>query len=127
MTLVHVDTSFLIKALVSKSREDGLLRNWLRESANIAISVIAWAEFLCGPVTDGDQQLARRIVGSAVALVEDDAVQAAKLFNAGGRRRGTFADCLIAAAALRAGAMLATSNPTDFRRFEKAGLVLASR
>jgi predicted nucleic acid-binding protein len=33
---------------------------------------------------------------------------------------------MIAATALRADASLATSNPVDFRRFERAGLRLAS-
>ena len=32
---------------------------------------------------------------------------------------------MVAAAALRAGAPLATANPSDFRRFEQAGLALA--
>jgi len=31
-------------------------------------------------------------------------------------------DCMIGATALRAGAALATANPSDFRRFEGAGL-----
>lgn len=37
-------------------------------------------------------------------------------FNASGRRRGTFVDCLVAACAIDADAALATANPDDFAR-----------
>lgn len=122
----HLDTSFLIKALVPGTREDSRLREWIRQGTIVAMSSIGWAEFLCGPVSDQDRQRARRVVGLPLPLVEAEAVQAAELFNVGGRRRGSLPDCLIAATALRAGAMLATSNPGDFRRFERAGLKLIS-
>lgn len=57
------------------------------------------------------------ILGEAVPFTSADAVRAAERFNLTGRRRGSFTDCLIAAAALNAGATIATSHPADFRRF----------
>ena len=45
---------------------------------------------------------------------------------AGGTPQGSLADCMVAASAIRAGAMLATANARDFRRFTSAGLSLAA-
>jgi predicted nucleic acid-binding protein len=56
-----------------------------------------------------------------------DCAATARLFNLGGRRRGSFTDCMIAAVAIRAGATLATSNGEDFVRFRSAGLRLAEQ
>jgi predicted nucleic acid-binding protein len=120
----HLDTSFLINALVPGTREDHRLRAWIRQGLVVSMSSIGWAEFLCGPVSEGDRQRARKVVGAPLPLVEMEAARAADLFNAGGRKRGTLHDCLIAATALLAGAALATSNSGDFRRFEQAGLKL---
>ena len=58
-------------------------------------------------------------------LLEVDAERAAHLFNETGRRSKSFADCCIAAAAVRAGAKLATSNEDDFKRMVPHGLQLA--
>ncbi len=89
------------------------------------MSAIGWAEFLCGPVDSAALELAGRIVGEPVAFTAADAVLAARLFDDTGRRRGSLADCMIAAAAIQAGASLATANPRDFARFAGAGLALA--
>jgi predicted nucleic acid-binding protein len=92
----------------------------------MAMSSVAWAEFLCGPISDDDRRRARIVIGTPLPLVDADAARAATLFNASGRRRGTLPDCLIAATALEANATLATSNRGDFRRFTSLGLALVS-
>ena len=107
MTCVHLDTCFLIRSLVPGSLEDQSLRAWLEARVPIAVSLIAWAEFLCGPASKSDLETARLLVGRPVPLTE------------------AFLDCLIAAAAIRAGAVLATSNAKDFRGFIEAGLKIA--
>jgi predicted nucleic acid-binding protein len=122
--VIHFDTSFLIRALVLGSDEDRRLRAWLAEGAALGISAVAWAEFLCGPLTEEQQALAARIAGQAIAFEEADARLAAALFNGGGRRRGTLADCMIAAVAIRAEARLATSDPAGFAGLERMGLAL---
>ena len=122
--MIHLDTDFLIGALIRGTQQDERLREWLRTYQPIATSTIAWAEFLCGPV-DADQiDLAARLVSQRVAFGEEDARLAARLFNESGRRRGSLTDCMIAASAIRLAAPLATLNASDFRKFEESGLVL---
>lgn len=123
--MIHVDTSFLIRALVRNSVQDLNLREWLRSGERIGISAIGWTEFLCGPVGAQHLPLAVRIVSQRYPFVEEDCAMAARLFNVSGRRRGSLADCMIAATAIRYKAQLATVNPQDLQRFEGAGLVLA--
>jgi predicted nucleic acid-binding protein len=124
--VIHLDTGFLISALRRGSAEDRRLREWLAQSQPIGISAVGWAEFLCGPVDAHDVELAARVVDEPVAFFAPDAGMAAELFNLAGRRRGSLNDCMIAATALRAGASVATTNLTDFRRFEPAGLRVMS-
>ncbi len=122
--MIHLDTSVLIHALVPASPADRLLRRWLGGGDRLAISAVAWAEFLCGPIGAIEVEAAAAIVGDIVPFAAADADTTASLFTLGGRRRGSLADCLIAAAALHAGATLATMNGRDFKRFAAAGLVI---
>ena len=122
--MIQLDTSFLIRGLVRGSAEDRRLRDWLRRGEQLGMSVIAWAELLCGPVSPGHLELIARVVSERIPFVEEDAVMSSQLFNESGRRRGSLMDCMIAASALRASAPLATSNASDFRRFADQGLSL---
>jgi len=60
-TPVHLDTSFLIRALRPGTRQDQMLRALLEASRELAMSSIAWAEFLCGPLNGRQLDIARRI------------------------------------------------------------------
>ncbi len=122
--MIHLDTSFLIRALLSSSRESDRLREWLTAGESLGISSIAWAEFLCGPLGAREIDLASQVVHDPVPFAAEDARRAAELFNSSGRRRGTLVDCMIAATALRAKVALASSNPRDFRPLEAFGLEL---
>ena len=42
--MIHLDTSFLIRALVRGSAQDKRLRGWLGAGEPIGMSSIAWAE-----------------------------------------------------------------------------------
>ena len=88
------------------------------------ISAVVWGEFLCGPVDATTESLARRVVRRHAPFGTEEAAAAARLFNETGRRRGSFADCMVAATALVAGAALATSDRRDFEGFAEGGLEL---
>ena len=120
--MIQLDTSFLIRALVAGSPEDGMLRRWLQDRTPLAVSAVAWTEFLCGPLKAREIQLAELITGEVLPFGPDEAAVAAELFNGTGRRRGSLIDCMVAAAALCRDASLATANPADFRRLEARGL-----
>ncbi len=120
--MIHLDTSFLIRALVPGTPQDELLRQWLADGTPLAVSAIAWTEFLCGPLQAKEIMLAEQLIGEILSFTTEDAAVAAELFNRAGRRRGSLMDCMVAASALRRDLPLATVNPADFRRLEASGL-----
>jgi predicted nucleic acid-binding protein len=123
--VIHLDTSFLIRAGRRRSAESEQLRVWLRRHEPVRISSVAWAEFLCGPVPPPAVDDAAELLGEPEPLTGLDATLAAYLFNVSGRRRGSLTDCMIAAVAINAGAELATNNVTDFRKLSPYGLTIA--
>ncbi len=120
--MILLDTNFLVTGLIPGSVQDRQLREWLQAGQTLAVNVIVWAEFLCGPVTGDQIRLASRLLPQPEILLPEDAVRGAELYNATGRRRGSLADCLIAATCLRLDAAIATDNVADFRPFESLGL-----
>jgi predicted nucleic acid-binding protein len=120
--MIHLDTNFLIEALVANSHAQVKVQTWKNLNEELGISSIAWSEFLCGPLTRNDETLAQLLFPSPEPFLASDAHKAAELFNLTGRRSRSLADCQIAAVALRCNASLATSNAVDFERFEIHGL-----
>ena len=123
--MIHLDTNFLIQALVAGSAAETKLLAWLTAGENFAVSTIAWSEFLSGPLTPQDELLALLLLAAPEPFLATDARKAAELFNATGRRSRSMADCQIAAVALRCGVKLATGNTGDFLPMESHGLTLA--
>ena len=123
--MIHLDTNFLIDALVTGSTQEAQLVSWLSAGESLGISSVAWGEFLCGPLTATAESVARQLLPDAAHLEKVDAEKAAELFNATGRRAKCFADCCIAAVAIRTQARLATSNRNDFGPMVPHGLDLA--
>ena len=123
--MIHLDTNFLIEALVANSEAQAKVQTWKTLNEELGISSIAWSEFLCGPLTQNEEVLAQLLFPTPEPFFAPDAHIAAELFNATGRRSRSLADCQIAAVALRCGASLATGNTTDFTAFQRHGLTLA--
>lgn len=124
--MIHLDRNVLIASLMPSSAESRQVSGWLGTGAAVGVNVIVWAEFLCGPVTPQQAALAAAAFPDPVALIPQGAVRAADLFNATGRRRGSLADCLIAATCLRLNVSIATNNVQDFQRFAPMGLRVIS-
>lgn len=126
--MIHLDTNVLIGALVPGSPSDRAVRKWLQAGETLAVSTIAWTEFLCGPahgaISDATRRAARELFGEALPLDRYSAELTADLYNLSGRRRGSLVDCMVAAVALANGAGLATANLDDFTPFQPAGLTL---
>jgi predicted nucleic acid-binding protein len=98
----------------------------LAEGEKVSCSVLAWAEYLCGPLSKEERELSWQLIeGSPVPLDSFAAELGAQFFNSTGRRRGSLADCLIAATAVSSNAVLMTLNEPDFLVFESLGLQLA--
>ena len=123
--MIHLDTSFLIRALIRGTPEDLALRRWIKAGESLVISAVAWAEFRCGPLQPLELVAAAAIVDRHREFTRDDAETAARLYNESGRRRGSLPDCMIAAVALADGAAIATANTADFERLQEFGVTLA--
>jgi predicted nucleic acid-binding protein len=123
--VIDFDSSFLIDCLDPATPEWARVLAWRASGEALQISAVAWGEVLCGPLKAEEEAYARRLFPTARPLERIDAERAAHLFNETGRRSKSFADCCIAACAIRAAASLATSNQADFERMVPHGLQLA--
>lgn len=122
---VHLDTNVLIFGLSPAHPQRAQIRQWSRQGLSLAVSAMAWSEFLCGPVAAGAASAWRRVLsGGILPLDAEIAERAAGLFNATGRRARSLPDCLIAATAIHSGAPLATLNQADFKPLTAHGLKL---
>lgn len=123
--MIHLDTNILIDIVTANSPQVSLVRQWLLDGRVLTASAVAWSEFLNGPHSHGQKDAVRSVlVGGIRPFDEDQAELASRLFHITGRRRGSHADCMIAAAALAKREVVATRNLKDFQRFVPHGLML---
>ena len=125
--MICLDTNYLILGLVEGSRESQELSGWVRAGERLVAPALVWFEFLCGPITAAQTKTMRAFVQELLPFGEEQAVAAAELFNAAGRKRSTRVDAMIAATAIASGAALATNNQPDFRAFLQSGLRFAEK
>jgi predicted nucleic acid-binding protein len=125
--MIHLDTNYLVDMVTVGSAGAANVTSWLLAGKSVATSAIAWSEFCNGPLSKAQKDAAFAVLDRKITdFTWREAEEAARLFNLTGRRRGSHADCMIAAAAMVSGMPLATHNRSDFERLVPFGLVLES-
>lgn len=122
--MICLDTNYLILGLSEGTREAEQLVAWTQAGESLVTPMLAWFEFRCGPVTPVQIRTMRAFLQEVVIFDEAQSIEAARLFNAVGRKRTLRVDALIASSAVVAGARLATSNREHFAAFAAYGLQL---
>jgi len=122
---LHLDTNLLIDLVTEGSPHVAIVRRWLAEGETLGASAVAWSEFCNGYLTAEQKDAVFAVLDRQVSdFTWRQAEEAARLFHRTGRRRGSHADCMIAAAAIAASVPVATRNGKDFERFVPFGLKL---
>ncbi len=122
--MICLDTNYLILGLSRETPEAAKLVAWIQSGELLITPVIAWYEFLCGPVTPIQITTMRAFLHEIVLFDEAHAAEAARLFNAVNRNRRLRVDAMIAGTATLLNAKLATNNQPDFAPFVAHGLAL---
>lgn len=125
--MIHLDTSYLVEIVTVGSAGGAKVRAWLKAGKSVTTCAVAWSEFCNGPLSKAQKDAVFAVLDRKVAeFTWREAEESARLFNLSGRRRGSHADCMIAAAAILSGMPLATINTADFQRLVPLGLMLES-
>ena len=124
MTLL-LDTNLMVDLVTAGSPHVALIRRWLEAGELLGTSAVAWSEFCNGPITLQQKDAVFAVLeGRVTDFTRQQAEEASRLFHRTGRRRGSHADCMIAATGLASGVPVATRNIKDFERFVPFGLHL---
>ena len=123
--MIFLDTNYLIRGLINGTEESAQLTEWCKNETVLTTNSLVWCEFITGPITDEEINLAWHLVGMSVhAFDHGDSVLAAKLFNELARPRSQRIDIMITASAINRKATLATVNTADFTALISHGLSL---
>ena len=122
--MICLDTNYLILGLSAGTHEARQLIAWTEAGEALITPMLAWFEFRCGPVTPAQILTMRAFLQDVMIFDEPQVIEAARLFNAVGRRRTLRVDAMIASSAIVAGAPLATNNREHFAAFAPHGLRL---
>jgi predicted nucleic acid-binding protein len=123
--MIQLDTSYLVAMVTVGSAGAGKVGTWLKAGKSVTTSAVAWSEFCNGPLSKAQKDAAFAVLDRKITdFTWREAEEASRLFNLSGRRRGSHADCMIAASAILSGSPLATLNTEDFQRLVPFGLVL---
>ena len=121
--VIHLDTNLLIDLVTCHSPQVAMVRGWLKNNTPLSASAVTWSEFCNGPHSKEQKDAIHAILrGGIHPFTEDQAEFASRLFHKTGRKRGSHADCMIAAAAFCSRQSIATRNIKDFERFVPYGV-----
>lgn len=125
MKAVLLDTNVLVALSDPRHSLFQRVEAALQNGVSLMTCAVAWHEYMCGPLNPEDRRRVLLMLENRVLTLDrNDAEVAAMLFNRSGRRRGSKADCLIAAVALRRDLPLLTANLKDFDPFISCGVHL---
>lgn len=121
MTRYHLDTDFLVKALLASGPERELLRKLSDSPAEMEMSALAWYEFCRGSRRPQQEAIARSFLEAdgVIDFDESIAARAADIFRRLGSPRRRAADIAIAAVAISRDARLLTGNVRDYSGIEE--------
>ncbi|MEX1115452.1 MAG: PIN domain-containing protein [Akkermansiaceae bacterium] len=123
--MIHLDTNYLVDVATVGSVGGAKVHAWLKAGKSVTTSAVAWSEFCNGPLSKPQKDATFAVLDRKITdFTWREAEEASRLFNLSGRRHGSHADCMIAAAAILSGFPLATFNTADFQRLVPFGLVL---
>ncbi len=123
--VIHLDTNLLIDLVTSHSAQVEMVHGWLKKKVPLAASAVTWSEFCNGPHSKEQKDAIHAILrGGIHPFTEVQAEFASRLFHKTGRKRGSHANCMIAAAAFCTRQSIATRNCKDFERFVPYGVNL---
>ncbi len=94
--MICLDTNYLIHGLVGDTPEAARIIAWARSGETLVTAMPSWFEFICGPVTPPQIATMRAFLHAIIPFDEDQAAEAARLFNAAGRLRRLRVDAMIA-------------------------------
>lgn len=121
--VIQLDTNILIDLVTCHSPQVAMVRGWLKNNTPLSASAVTWSEFCNGPHSKEQKDAIHAILrGGIHPFTEDQAEFASRLFHKTGRKRGSHADCMIAAAAFCSRQSIATRNIKDFERFVPYGV-----
>jgi predicted nucleic acid-binding protein len=122
--MIQLDTNLLIDLSTVGHPTARLVRKWLLAGEELAVSAVAWSEYLNGPHTKQQKDSVHAVIsGRVLDFSAKMAEQASRLFHYTGRKRGSHSDCMIAACAMVHSCRVASRNIDDFKHFVPFGLM----
>ena len=74
---VHLDTNYIVGAVRKGSPQVAQIDAWEMAGVTLAVSTMAWAEFLCGPLTPGEVDVTAGLLGRPLPITAADAAKGA--------------------------------------------------